>query len=293
MDVFSFIRRVKKLGLDGLQLNTVGNHYLGEFGHLGNADAGHLKAIRELIEEWGLYIEIDTRQSDISDLHRGLDICNALGADILRTYQIPENGTIDADKAVTVLKQAVPRCRDEGIRVAFENHEYQTAAETLQIVQRVDSEWIGVFCDTGNGMTVWEDPDVTVEILAPHAITNHFKDHVVIEENGLPVVATVPLGQGSMDLKKHFQILCKSSLKRINIEAVYAYRAPFRRSQDCGAGGKLGQGAFAIIPGPFAPCFIPPATFKVTSQVLESEDQLVEQSVKYVQQLREDYELSQ
>ena len=288
MDVFAYLQRVKELGLDGIQLNVVPHKRVGPYGHLGKWDQGHLRAVRELIGEFGFYIEIDTKQSDISDLNRGLDFCEALGADILRTYQIPENGTIDSDKAVHVLKQAVPRCRDVGVRIAFENHEYQTAAEVLQVVQRVDSEWIGVFCDTGNGMTMWEDPDVTVEVLAPHAITSHFKDHVVIEEDGELIVATVPLGQGSMDLKKHFRLLSASSLKRINIEAVYAYRAPFRCSEDEGAGGKLGQGAFTVIPGPFHASFIPPPRFDITPEVFEWEDQLVADSVQFVKQLREE-----
>lgn len=289
MDVFEFIRRVHELGLDGIQLNIVDTPPQ-RCGHLGSSDPGHWRAVRELIEELGLYIEIDTRQAELSDLDLAFDVCKALGANILRTYQMPANGAINAEKAIDILKQAAPRCRDEGVRIALENHEYQTAEEVLEIVRQVDSEWIGVFCDNGNGMLVWEDPDVTVETLAPYAITSHFKDHVVIEENGRPIVVGVTLGEGSMNLKKHFEILSRSPINSINIEVCYAYRAPFRRPQEQGAGGKLGEGAFAVVPGPFDVFFIPPPRFEVTPETLEWENHSVKQSVQYVKQLRKECE---
>lgn len=285
MDCFGFIRRVHELGLDGVQLNMVGRPPL--FGHLGGVDAEHLRQIRALVEELGLYIEIDTNQSDITNLERGLNVCEAVGSKILRTYQIPENSVIDTDKAVRILQEIEPRCRETGVRIAFENHEFQTAGEVLEIVRRVDSEWIGAFCDNGNGMMMWENPDETVEKLAPHAFTNHFKDHVIIEENGQPIVAGVTLGQGSMDLQKHFRMLAQS-MDHVNIEVCYAYRAPFRMPQEHGAGATLGAGAFAIIPGPFDGAFIPPAQFEITPQILEWENQSVVESVEYVKRLREE-----
>ncbi len=104
MDIFSFLHRVKKFGLDGIQLNVVPHKRVGPYGHLGKWDVGHLRAVRDLMQELESYIEIDIKQSNISDVNRGLEFCEALGADILRTYQIPENGAIDSDKAVSVLK---------------------------------------------------------------------------------------------------------------------------------------------------------------------------------------------
>jgi sugar phosphate isomerase/epimerase len=289
MDVFEFIRRTHALGLDGVQLNMVAKP--PSYGHLGSGDADHLRAVRALIEKLGLYVEIDTNQTDAASLHRALDVCMALGAKALRTYQVPTGDTPrDMDAAVEVFKEVLPRCEKEKIRIGFENHEYETAQEILSVIQRVDSQWVGAMIDNGNGMMVWEDPDVTVETLLPHVVTTHFKDHAVIEEVGRPIVAGVTLGEGSMDLKKHFELLSQSPLKWINIEVCNAYRAPFRRPQNQGAGGKIGQGAFAVLPGPFEPSFIPPVQRgrDDLDQRLQWEEQAVRKSVEYVKRLRDE-----
>jgi sugar phosphate isomerase/epimerase len=288
MDIFQYIRRTHALGLDGVQINMAARR--PSYGHLGSGDPEHLRAIRGLIEELGLYVEIDTNQTDAASLHLALDVCVALGAKALRTYQIPTGDTPrDMDSSVETLKQVLPRCEKEKIRIGFENHEYETAQDILSVIQRVDSQWVGTMIDNGNGMMVWEDPDVTVEALLPHVVTTHFKDHVVIEEAGQPIVAGVTLGEGALDLKKHFQLLSQSPLKWINIEVCYAYRAPFRRPQNQGAGGKLGQGAFAILPGPFEPSFIPPVPpDRDLEQRLDWEDASVRKSVDYVKRLRDE-----
>ncbi len=288
MDIFQYIRRAHALGLDGVQINMVGTP--PRWGHLGGIEPDHLAAVRALIDELGLYVEIDTHQSDLAFLHRGLDVCRALGAKALRTYQIPTGNTPrDMDAAVELFKQILPRCEKEGVRIAFENHEYETAADILSVIHRVNSPWLGAMIDNGNGMMVWEDPDATVRTLLPHVVTTHFKDHIVIEQDGQPLVAGVTLGQGSINLKKQFEMLAHSPLQWINIEVCYEYRAPFRRPQNQGAGGILGQGAFALRPGPFDPAFLPPADPRQRNldQLLAWENQSVEQSVRYVKQLRD------
>ena len=59
MDVFGFIRRAAELGLDGVQIN-IGVANSGRWGHLGDADPGRLREVRECIEGMGLFVEVDT-----------------------------------------------------------------------------------------------------------------------------------------------------------------------------------------------------------------------------------------
>jgi len=283
MDIFDFIRRTHDLGLDGVQINMVGTP--PQFGHLGSIEPDHLRKIRELTDKLGLYVEIDTNGTDETSLNRSIDVCKALGAKTLRTYQRP-TGDVKKDMADATrnLQQILPRCEKDGVRIAFENHEYETAADILRVVQSLDSERIGVMLDNGNGMMSWEDPDVTVETLAPFAFTSHFKDHVVIEEDGQPIVVGTTLGKGSMNLKKHFHILSQK-LPWINIEVCYNYRAPFRRAPEDGGGATPGQGAFAVIPGHFDPAFIPTKGF-AGPEIYEWENQSVEESVEFMKKLR-------
>jgi sugar phosphate isomerase/epimerase len=60
--------------------------------------------------------------------------------------------------------------------MAMENHQDLTAPELISVIQRVNSEQLGVCYDTGNSLAVLEDPILTAEQLAPYAFTTHFKN---------------------------------------------------------------------------------------------------------------------
>jgi len=53
MDIFSFIRRAKALSLDGVKINMEGDH----LGHLGDGSTEHLKDVKALCDELGLFIQ--------------------------------------------------------------------------------------------------------------------------------------------------------------------------------------------------------------------------------------------
>jgi hypothetical protein len=118
------------------------------------------------------------------------------------------------------------------------------------------------------------------------------KDHLIIREDDEHKVAGVVLGGGSMDLPTHFETLVqKSSLKRINIEVCYDYRAPFRRSQSEGAGAVLDQGAFKIHPPPYDPSFVAPSVHLRSEaedrMMPQWQDVAVEESVAFVKKLNQ------
>ena len=80
MDVFGFINRAHELGLDGVQIN-VGNGPSINWNQLGGNDPDHLRKIRELLDKFGMYVELDTRGTDPEHMTRVLNVCKALGAD--------------------------------------------------------------------------------------------------------------------------------------------------------------------------------------------------------------------
>ena len=148
------------------------------------------------------------------------------------------------------LRQILPMCADLRVRIGVENHEYETSDEVIEVVRQVDSEWVGTHVDTGNSTMVWEEPVV------PRAVSSHLKDHVVIVKEE-PLVVGVTLGTGSIDCAECFRIMLEESpLERVIIEVCYAYRAPFRRPQERGAGEQLGEGAFRLVDGPFGPSWL-------------------------------------
>lgn len=287
MDIFGFIERTRELGLDGVQVNI--GPARNTFGHLGSDDPGFIREVRAAVESAGFFIEIDTRGTDYDFLTRVLKLCSAIGADVLRLYSVPGGDMSEVlQRAAADLARIVPVCADLGVRIAFENHEHETSADILGVVRQVDSRWVGTLVDTGNAMMVWEDPVQAVRNLAPFAVSSHFKDQVVYEEAGEPVVAGVTLGQGNTNCEESFRILAEESpLDRINIEVCYDYRAPFRRP--VGPDSQSESEAFRLIEGPHDPRFIAPPLARRTpdedQKMVAWQNDAVRESVRFVKEL--------
>lgn len=288
MDVFAFIERCAALGLAGVQLNVNGPN----LGHLGGNAPGRLREVRQLARQYGMFVEIDSRGTEPAHLTTMLQLCRAVGAEVLRTYASC-GGDLARELAAAPgrLRQVLPVCADLGVRIAVENHEYETSAQILDVVGQVDSPWVGTHVDTGNSMMVWEDPVAAVTALAPLAVSSHFKDHLVLVADE-PLVVGVTLGTGSIDCAECFRVLARQSpLERLIIEVCYGYSAPFRCPPEQGAGGKLGEGAFRVARGPFDPAQVLLSYGAVETypleQLLEWQEQSVVESVAFVQQLNE------
>ena len=282
MDVFGFLDRVASLGLDGAQINIVQPNG----GHLGGTSPDHLKRVRERLDALGLYLELDTRGTAPDHLKACLELCSMVGADVLRTYaSLGGDLRQELQQAIVDLQAVAPVCAEHGVRIAFENHEYETAADIIKVLDAVDSEWVGALVDTGNGMMVWESPVETVSALAPYAVSSHFKDHAVVRIDGEPRVIGTTLGRGRGECAECWRILAEQSpLERINIEVCYGYQAPFRQP-----GERLGHGAFAELPPPFDDAVLDPrhhGTRQSPEDILRLHDQAVVESVRFVKELR-------
>jgi len=307
MDIFAFIRRTAELGLNGVQINVEGV----DLAHLGSDDPAHLRDVRALTEELGLFVELDTCDTDPRNLTRVLGICRALNADRMRVYS-SVGGDLDREleQAVDDFRQVLGLCADYGVRIAYENHEYESSHDVVRVVQQVDSEYVGAHVDTGNSMMVWEDPLEAVRNMAPHAASTHFKDHLVIELGGRPMIVGVPLGRGSIDCAECFRILSEQSpLERINIEVCYGYIAPFRVPVDEAYGASLDHACFRVHHPPYDPAIVAPHVLRALDgdrelqsfawldlasmarteaerrDLLARQDQAVVDSVRYVEKL--------
>lgn len=256
MNILDFIRRAAELGLDGVQINVEGE----DLAHLGSQDPGFLRDVRAMTDELGMFVELDTCDTNPQNLARVLNICRALGADRMRVYSsVGGDVKEELKQAAEDFRQVISLCANYGVRIAYENHEYESSHDVLEVVRRVNSEYVGAHVDTGNSMMVWEDPIEAIKNMAPHAVSTHFKDHMVITLNNQPMIVGVPLGKGSIDCAECFRILAEQSpLDRINIEVVYGYIAPFRLPEDKGYGAKLGQGCFRMHPPPYDPAVVAP-----------------------------------
>lgn len=279
MDIFGFIELTAELGLDGVQINVIPDRGIHpEWGTLDGDDPEYLAHVRAAIETRDLFCEIDSRGTTVAELWPVLRLARALGATLVRSYVRYPNDEFDkkflAAQADEV-RQLVPFLREHGIRLAFENHEFETSGDMLDFVLAVaEPDWVGLLCDVGNSIMAWEEPVRAVEAMAPYTFAVHFKDHIVVIDDGPatgphPVVCGVPLGQGSIDLETVYRVLVEESrATTIDLEMCYPYCATFKRATGTGGSDTL-RGTFSIKNPPFPRDVIGPMQYYYPREVGE------------------------
>lgn len=218
-----------------------------------------LARVRRTAEERGLYIEFgmgsilpwhpmaekgrrlladagcDTSGSDARIVIEHLHVARKLGSPILRCVAgnlfIRDEGhdmSAMADRVVATLREACRAAQDLGMKIAMENHADFTVRELASIFARVDSPAFGFTVDCANLAFDLDDPLRLAGIMAPHALTTHFKDYRIVRGRQGLALANCALGDGHIDLVAIAELLAKHNPQiHLNIE-IHSQFAPFR-----------------------------------------------------------------
>src|SRR5258708_35413678 len=74
------------------------------------------------------------------------------------------------------IRAAVPIVERHKMPLGIENHKDWLVDQQVAVMKQYSSEYLGVCLDTGNNMSLLDDPMETVEKLAPYTFNVHFKD---------------------------------------------------------------------------------------------------------------------
>jgi sugar phosphate isomerase/epimerase len=200
----NFLKHCREVGAGGMQVS------------LGVLDTERVKSLRDFAAEHSLCIDgIVNPPQDDGDLARfDAEIRTAaeVGVQAVRTVVMPgrryeqfkslaEVREAEA-KASRMLELAVPIVTKHRVRLAVENHKDQRIDERISLYKHLSCEFIGATVDTGNSFALLDDPYGAIEALAPYAFSVHFKDQALREyEHGF-LLADIPLGLGSFDMKR-------------------------------------------------------------------------------------------
>lgn len=127
------------------------------------------------------------RAADLELTKRWIDTAVALGASIIRVFggrPLPAHETFEDafPRMVAMLREAARYGRERGVMIGLQNHNeaIKTAAQTIRILEAVNSEWLGVVLDIGSLRQ--HDPYKEIEALIPYAVSWQVKEFVW--ENG-------------------------------------------------------------------------------------------------------------
>lgn len=113
----------------------------------------------------------------VDDAIQWIDRAALLGAPHIRFFAGTGRQLSDAPDRLEQACDAIERCAQhaasKGIFIGIENHGNLTSSQMLQIIQRIQSPWVGINLDTGNFLS--DDPYADLEKCAPYAVNVQVK----------------------------------------------------------------------------------------------------------------------
>ena len=185
----------------------------GAHGGMTQIDMEWAKRTRQMKEDLGMYVEVQTflPREDPAVFEHAVKVAKEAGATSLRAvcllgrrYEMFE--TLEGWKEAIVgfhkqIAAAIPILEKYRMPLGIENHKDWRVDEQVALLRQYDSEYFGVSLDTGNNLTVLDDPMEVVEKLAPFTFSVHLKDMAALESERGYLLSEVPLGDGMLDIK--------------------------------------------------------------------------------------------
>ncbi|MCU1272865.1 MAG: sugar phosphate isomerase/epimerase [Bryobacterales bacterium] len=221
-DTYEFLEYCNGLGAGGIQAS------------LSSLEPDYLKKLRARAEQLGMYIEVMAdlpKQEDATAFERTIKAAKQVDAVCIRTAALGgrryENFSKLSDwetfvtQSLAAIDRALPIVSVEKMPLAIENHKDWTAQELVALMKNKSSEYLGVCLDTGNNVALLDNPMDAIEMLAPYALSTHFKDMAVEPHADGFLLSEVPLGEGVIELKRAAAIIQRSHPKtRFTLEMI-------------------------------------------------------------------------
>jgi 3-oxoisoapionate decarboxylase len=207
----TFLELCRRFGASGAQI---------DFSQVPVDNMSSLAAIRQAYERAGIEVEVSipTRYLETPEAFaQAASIAAALGAKRARVALLSGRRyeTFDTraawDAFADKWRETLPRLRAEfnkqRLPIGIENHKDWLAPELVALLKSIDSPFVGACVDFGNNIALLEDPDETMELLTPYAITTHLKDMAIRRTELGFELSEVPLGQGFLPLESYVTAL--------------------------------------------------------------------------------------
>lgn len=223
-DAFGYLEFSKKIGLDIVHFSDMDS--------FASFEPSYLREVKARSDELGLLIEAGMgsicptsttfraeRGTAVEQATRLINVAVQLGSPVVRCFLGSSADRRTALPLEAHIQSTVDTCvavrdlsRETGVKLAIENHAGDLQGrEMKELIERAGPETVGVCLDNGNPLWTLEDPMVTLEHLAPYAITSHVRDTNVWAHPRGAAVQWVAMGDGNTGLDAwiaEFKVRC-------------------------------------------------------------------------------------
>jgi sugar phosphate isomerase/epimerase len=161
-----------------------------------------LDALAQRADELNISIELGMRGIARDHLYTYLQLAQRMRSPILRLVADTADYQPSEDEVVNVVSTIIPEFERANVCLAIENHDRFPIRTLRRILERVNSEHIGICLDTANSFGALEGPEVVVEALRPWIVNVHLKDFSMNRPKhrmGI-IIEGRPAGQGQLDI---------------------------------------------------------------------------------------------
>jgi 3-oxoisoapionate decarboxylase len=169
---------------------------------LHSLDAGELRDACDQAADLHLTIEIGTRGVEPAQLVQYLNLAVLFDAKLVRTLIHSVNVQPSLEQAEEWIREVLPEFETHGITLGLENYEAHSCSSIASLVQRLESNCVGICLDTVNSLGALETPEHVVTTLAPLTVNLHIKDFVIerVPQKMGFIVLGAPAGEGRLDI---------------------------------------------------------------------------------------------
>jgi 3-oxoisoapionate decarboxylase len=220
-DTLEFLEHANSLGAAGIQTA------------LTNLEPAYLDKVERRLKETGMFLEVmaGLPRVEMERFVQTMEAAKRLGALCVRSaclggrryenFNTLEEWKKFVSESKAALARAVPVAGKLKVPFAIENHKDWTVDEMVPLLKSYSSEYFGVCLDTGNNISLLDDPMEVVERLAPYALSTHIKDMGVAGYEDGFLLSEVPVGHGMLDIPKIVAMVEKARPKtRMTLEMI-------------------------------------------------------------------------
>jgi sugar phosphate isomerase/epimerase len=209
MTIFQLIEKAAEFGLNVVQVAD--NLPLDLFSET------ELLKIRNYADDLNIRIEVGSKKMTTENLERYIEIATFFESPILRFVIDGQGFQPGLEEIHAIVKKVVPFLESNKIILAIENHDRFKAVEFAEMVEKADSDFVGICLDSVNSMGAGEGLETVIEKLAPLTVNLHVKEFSVkrvFHKMGF-VIEGCPLGEGMLPVAELIQKVsprCQSAI---------------------------------------------------------------------------------
>jgi sugar phosphate isomerase/epimerase len=153
--------------------------------------------------EYRLDLETGANRMTSANLEKYIRIAERLKSRILRFAVDGKDYHPDVREIVSIAKNAEPELKKRNIILALENHDRLFTSDFRNIIEKVNSPYVGICLDCANSIGLGEGFREVVEALAPYTVNFHLKEVYIkrkYHKMGFDVEGK-PFGEGCLPIQ--------------------------------------------------------------------------------------------